>query len=155
MVSLQSLQGRDVSRRRSLLILSVRTAEHCTDLRTKDVRVVEHTKHMDDALEIAIEDKIVSTALKEGIESIKLNLRGNRGWPDRLFLFMGESYFMEVKRPGKEPTDLQQYRLNWLYVNGFTCGWTDNVETGMRMLRSWKISVLGRNSQKSLSKPTT
>ena len=40
--------------------------------------------------------------------SIKLNLRGRRGWPDRLNLFFPRLVlFAELKRRGKKPTKQQ------------------------------------------------
>lgn len=106
--------------------------------------------------EIKIENDLRSEALLElNITSIKLNLSGNRGWPDVQFLYAGRSFFMEVKRPGEVPTDLQAYRLHWLKDNGFPAMWTDDIDKGMEALRQWKLWIDGKGSPKSQWKPTT
>jgi hypothetical protein len=107
-------------------------------------------------LETQIESRAVEILREQdGVESIKLNLMGNSGWPDREFLYQGHSFYMEFKRPGKTPTDLQNFRLNWLYTNGFACGWCDNVEDCVRRIREWKRLIHGDAFQKLLSRPTT
>lgn len=62
-------------------------------------------------LESLIEKKFVKLLAQLGVETIKLNLQGNTGWPDRLVIVPGGSViWIELKRPGEEPTKLQLYR---------------------------------------------
>jgi len=54
------------------------------------------------------------------LEHIKLNLRGNRGWPDRLiFIPGGRPFLVELKRLGEEPTGLQKHRHRTLRRLGY------------------------------------
>jgi hypothetical protein len=90
-----------------------------------------------------------------GIESIKMNLRGNRGWPDTLFLYDGHTFFIEFKRPGEEATELQLFRINWLKDNGFPAMVADNVHDALEALGKWKRSIAGNTLPESLWKRTT
>lgn len=106
--------------------------------------------------EIKIENDVRSLAhVNLGIESIKLNLAGNRGWPDVMFMYDGQVFFIEFKRPHEKPSDLQEYRINWLKDNGFAAMWTDNVYEAMEALRKWKSWILGSDLPMSQSRPTT
>jgi hypothetical protein len=101
-------------------------------------------------LELQIENRSVALAVQAGIASVKLNLAGNRGWPDRLFLYRGHTYFMEFKRPGEVPTDIQNFRLRWLLDNGYDAGWTDSITDCLKVLTAWKLSILGKGSPRLL-----
>src|SRR5690606_26564047 len=71
-------------------------------------------------LETDIEEWVVTEAERLGVPSLKLNLRGNRGWPDRIFLIPGgRPLFIEFKRPGEEPRKLQQQRHRILRKLGY------------------------------------
>lgn len=71
-------------------------------------------------LETDIEEWVVKEAEALGIPSLKLNLKGNRGWPDRIFLIAGgRPLFIEFKRPGEEPRKLQQQRHRILRKLGY------------------------------------
>jgi hypothetical protein len=80
-------------------------------------------------LEQTIEDKVTKRALKElGVISIKLNLHGNNGWPDRMFLIPGgKPLFIEFKRPDEEPRSLQSYIHKVLAVLGYQIEVHDDV----------------------------
>jgi Holliday junction resolvase len=56
---------------------------------------------------------------KEGWMVIKLIQTSVNGIPDLLCLKDGRAVFIEVKQPGKKPTDLQQYRIEKLHKQGF------------------------------------
>src|SRR5215469_2780171 len=99
--------------------------------------------------EIKIENDVRHLAKEElDIESIKLNLSGNRGWPDVLFMFDGNVFFMEFKAPEQLPRELQVFRLRWLHDHGFHAQVCDNVYDGMEALKKWKQSILGNDSLK-------
>jgi hypothetical protein len=100
-------------------------------------------------------DTRASAHVELGIESIKLNLSGNRGWPDTLFLFDGHVFFIEFKRPGEEATELQLFRINWLKDNGFPAMVCDNVNEAMEALQRWKLLIVGKNSPRLPWKPMT
>jgi hypothetical protein len=71
-------------------------------------------------LETEIEQDVVDDAALLGIPSLKLNLRGNRGWPDRIFLIPGgRPLFIEFKRGDEEPDPLQAHRHDVLRKLGY------------------------------------
>lgn len=73
---------------------------------------------MNPGLEQDTEDKVCEIALKKmGVVSIKLNLKGNNGWPDRLFFIPGgRPLLIEFKRVGEAPQPRQTYIHNVLRV---------------------------------------
>lgn len=79
---------------------------------------------------------MVTRALKEyGVESIKLNLRGRRSYPDRLFFIAGgKPLFLELKRPGKRPTPGQADIHLGLRAKGYEVQWADNFEDAMSFI---------------------
>jgi uncharacterized protein YyaL (SSP411 family) len=63
-----------------------------------------------DPLESSIERNTVKRALDMGVRSIKLNVKGETGWPDRLFLIPGgRPLFIEFKRYDLKPRKKQIY----------------------------------------------
>lgn len=85
-------------------------------------------------LESSIERAIVKYAKSKGVLVRKLNGEGERGWPDRMFLYAGRVLFLELKQPGKQPTKLQAAKIRELRANGFWADWTDGVEEGRRKI---------------------
>jgi hypothetical protein len=85
-----------------------------------------------------LESSIESAACKKikaelGVDSLKLNLRGNRGWPDRLFFIPGgRPLLIEFKRPGTEPEPLQVYRHNQLKEWDYAIEVHDTTEGAFR-----------------------
>lgn len=107
-------------------------------------------------LESAVERAAVDFANLMGVESLKLTLQGNRGWPDRLFMKDGHFLFIEFKRPGEVTRPLQNYRIKWLVDNGFNVAVCDTIEQSKVLILSWLESLPhGRNSRKSRSRPMT
>ena len=87
------------------------------------------------ALESHTEQRVVTWAKHHGITGLKLNLQGNRGWPDRLFLLHnGKPVFMEFKRVGASPTLLQQYNINYLKERGYICEVIHSAAQGIACL---------------------
>lgn len=84
-------------------------------------------------LEKDIEKKVTNDARKLGITyAIKLELRTDAGWPDRLFLIPGgRPLFIEFKRQGEVPRPLQSYRLRELRDLGYDAVWADNYHDAM------------------------
>jgi Holliday junction resolvase len=70
-------------------------------------------------LESKIQSNITKRYEKEGWIVIKLIKTTMNGIPDLMCLRNGETLFIEVKRPGKEPGPLQQFRHEELRKQGF------------------------------------
>lgn len=85
--------------------------------------------------ESAVESAICTYARKHGITPLKLSGQGARGKADRMFMRQGKVVFLEVKAPGKKPTDLQLRFLRQRRDDGFAAGWCDNILEGMLFLR--------------------
>jgi hypothetical protein len=68
---------------------------------------------IDGMRDFAIETKL-------DIATLKMNLQGRRGWPDRLVLWSGGNMvFIEFKRPGEDPRKLQEHVHGILRRAGF------------------------------------
>jgi hypothetical protein len=88
------------------------------------------------ALENPIENKVASIAKAMGVPSLKLNLTGNRGWPDRLFLVPGgRPLFIEFKRPGDDLRPLQQHRKETLQGLGYDAEAHDEVKAAVQAIK--------------------
>ena len=71
-------------------------------------------------LESKIEQEFVDLCRAHSIVTLKLNLQGNRGWPDRVVLLPKRNVlFIEFKRDSEEPRPLQKYRHQLLESLGF------------------------------------
>jgi hypothetical protein len=69
-------------------------------------------------------ESIIQTSIKKYLEAngwmvIKLIQTTMNGIPDLMALRGGRTVFIEVKQPGKKPTDLQVYRHGKLKEKGF------------------------------------
>jgi hypothetical protein len=88
------------------------------------------------ALENPIENKVASIAKAMGVPSLKMNLRGNRGWPDRLFLIPGgRPLFIEMKRPGDDLRPLQEHRRETLQNLGYDVEVHDDVKPAVQAIK--------------------
>ena len=58
-------------------------------------------------LESRIEQKTTEYAKSLGMAALKLNVKGQAGWPDRLYLWNGHVWFVEFKAPSQKPRPLQ------------------------------------------------
>ena len=81
-------------------------------------------------LESSVEAALVRYAAKRGVLTFKFSSPSHRGVPDRIFMANGNVLFLEVKRPGGEPTALQTYTMRAITNAGCLCRWVDNVEAG-------------------------
>lgn len=62
-----------------------------------------------------VEDYLVALIEGLGGECLKLEVKGRRGWPDRLCLTQGKMFFVECKRPeGGRLSALQAVRIRRL-----------------------------------------
>lgn len=65
--------------------------------------------------EKVIEEKVCAFAKEKGVLVFKLMPMGQRGWPDRLFLFHGQSMFVEFKAENGHLSQIQRERLHQLH----------------------------------------
>ena len=85
--------------------------------------------------EIKIEDWLTAAVEALGGLCIKIAPLSFVGLPDRLILLPGGRIgFLELKRPGKEPTAVQAYWIDRLQVMGFTADWADSRDDCMKFL---------------------
>ena len=64
-----------------------------------------------------------------------------RGWPDiQVFVLGGLILLVEMKRPGKKPTDLQMRRLSDLNAIGHHANWFSNADDAIRWIMDTIIS---------------
>jgi len=70
-------------------------------------------------MESKIQAKIKARFENAGWIVIKLIQTNCNGIPDLMCLKGGKTVFVEVKQPGKKPTELQQFRHDQLTQNGF------------------------------------
>lgn len=79
-------------------------------------------------LEKEIEKKVVKWAKDNRWLAIKYTPIGARGWPDRIFISpAGVHVWVEFKRPGNTPTELQVYRMKELTDNNCKVMWSDDA----------------------------
>jgi len=80
-------------------------------------------------LESKIQTAVITRLKKAGWVVDKSVQHSHNGWPDiTAYRFPGRVLFIEVKRPGQAPTDLQKYWHSRLRTMGFDCHVIDNVK---------------------------
>ena len=84
--------------------------------------------------ESQIEKKVVKYCREHGIYTRKFASPSNRGVPDRIFCKNGIAVFIELKKPGNEPTDLQLRELQILRNHGMRAAWCDTYAETVRLL---------------------
>lgn len=83
-----------------------------------------------------IEDKVVEWAVKQGFLAPKVKFH-EKGWPDRMFVSpYGATIFIEFKRLGGVPDDLQAHRLRELQRRGIPVACCDSVFSALRVLQA-------------------
>jgi len=88
-----------------------------------------------DRSESSVEQELVAAADAAGGIAVKLNLRGRRGWPDRLVLLPGGvAFFVELKRPGEQAQPLQRHVHNRIRRLGFVVIVVDSVADARRIV---------------------
>lgn len=90
-------------------------------------------------LEAAHERAFVRGLRAFSLESVKLNIHGQRGCPDRLVLLPGgRAVFVELKRAGEDLRELQRYRREQLERTGFIvleAAGTDGVLHALQLIK--------------------
>ena len=85
-------------------------------------------------IETKFGEKLSKWAYAQNLEVVylKLNVVGQRGWPDRLILWQGGGLiFIEWKRPGEKPGKLQKYVHTILARCGFE----------VRVYDDWRLAL--------------
>lgn len=71
------------------------------------------------------------------LTTVKLNLKGRRGWPDRVVMWEGGNLtFIEFKRPGEEPRKLQTYIHEILNDMGFKVEVYDDADIALANIQA-------------------
>lgn len=83
--------------------------------------------------EAIIERKTCRQALKLGVRNLKLNVKGQTGWPDRMFLIPGgRVLFVEFKAPGMFLSPKQKYIHQVLKKIGYKVKVYDDADRAIR-----------------------
>jgi Holliday junction resolvase len=91
--------------------------------------------------ESRVEAKIVTYARSKGCLVYKFSSPARRGVPDRIIIAPGgKVLFLEIKRPGKVPTELQMREIRLLTEQGCHATWTNSVNGGKTCV-DWLVSV--------------
>ena len=74
-----------------------------------------------------IESKVVAFCRLRGMLTYKFVSPSNRGVPDRIVIAVdGRIMFLEIKRAGNKPTDLQLHEMLKMKNHGCRVEWGDN-----------------------------
>ena len=82
-----------------------------------------------------IEGDITEFAQVRGWWECKFTSPGLRGVVDRMFIRRGRVVFVEVKRPGEQPTLQQQKRARDMKSHGAEVYWVDSLDQARAILR--------------------
>lgn len=91
--------------------------------------------------EAQLERKVVEFCREYKLLTYKFSSPAHRGVPDRIILHHGRALFLELKRPGKKPTKLQERELEELRAVGCTAHWTDSFETARNLIVKFTASA--------------
>lgn len=84
-----------------------------------------------------VEEPTLRWATSVGIGHLKMNLQGNTGWPDDLFLGdQGRMAFIEFKAPGEELKRNQPARVAELKQRGIPVGVFDDPDKARAFLEA-------------------
>lgn len=90
--------------------------------------------------EADVSRKVLVWAKKNGLPSIRMVLAGSvsTGWPDYVFILPGaKTVWIEFKRPGGKPTELQRSRINTLLDLGHAAFVVDDAQEGISILSAY------------------
>ncbi|WP_333638541.1 VRR-NUC domain-containing protein [Tissierella praeacuta] len=79
-------------------------------------------------LENKIEKELKSQVKKIGGKAYKFSSPGNNGVPDRIVLYKGQCYFVELKKPGEDLRPLQKVVKKRFRELGFEVYVIDSIE---------------------------
>lgn len=82
------------------------------------------------------EQRLAQWAEAHGVLSVKLNIQGRRGWPDRVFFLPGgRPYLVEMKAEGAEPRKLQLHIHSLLLAQGYMVEVHDTAEEPIAFIK--------------------
>ena len=81
-----------------------------------------------------IELEVVKYAKSKNILSFKMNSTSSRGLPDRIFINKNSIFFIEFKRFGFKPTELQAHTIKTLKDYNCNVFVVDNIELGKKII---------------------
>lgn len=87
-----------------------------------------------DELESRIETKASEYAKSLGMMTLKLNVKGQAGWPDRLYLWNGHIWFIEFKAAKQKPRMLQLEIIRQMRELGAKVFVIDNLIDARRVI---------------------
>lgn len=90
--------------------------------------------------ESQIEASVVAYCRRLGIHTRKFSSPAHRGVPDRILAYRGNVLFLELKRPGNEPTALQQHEIDLLRGAGCNADWCDSLEGAKRLIHLYLVN---------------
>lgn len=90
-------------------------------------------------LERDIQAKFILKCKAHGFDALKHVCPGRAGEPDVEVRFTdkagnGHVAYVELKKPGEEPTKIQEHTLMQLRAAGFIAGWADNADDAFKVL---------------------
>jgi hypothetical protein len=85
-------------------------------------------------LESVVEKKVSGWAVEQGILTFKFTPQGQRGWPDRMFIYEGRCAFVEFKAEGEPLRPLQAHRIQLLNDASIPTIWTSRYEESIEFL---------------------
>ena len=110
---------------------------------------VKRVAKVDDPIESAIEISVKVYARKKGFWVRKFASPSNRSVPDDAFMTPGGfTFFIEFKRAGKLPTDLQADEHRKIRANMGKVYIIDNITEGKAFIdrvADWKVSILNKD----------
>lgn len=90
--------------------------------------------------ERSVETVLKNECKKVGAFCLKMDASSMAGVPDRLVLYGGRAWFVELKAPGRKPRELQIHVHHQLQMAGFEVAVLDSPE----LVREWMREVLTR-----------
>lgn len=84
--------------------------------------------------ESAIQTKIIKYLESQGAVVNKTIGMSKAGWPDIVGVYKGRFIGVEVKRPGKKPTPLQEFKLEELAKAGALVGVATSVDDAQKLM---------------------
>ena len=87
-----------------------------------------------DQLESRIELAASDYAKSLGMMTLKLNVKGQAGWPDRLYLWNGHVWFIEFKAAKQKPRMLQLEIIRQMRILGARVFVIDNLIDARRVI---------------------
>ena len=91
-------------------------------------------------MEKDIEKAVVTWAKANGFLALKFTPKGDKGWPDRIFISpTGKHIWIEFKAPGKTPTKLQEKRICQLWNQGVDTYWFDDAIAAIDCLEGYMV----------------